>query len=182
MSRLPLREVSAPQLARLEELGAQPINLYRTLANQPDLLRAWVEFAWALRNRCETPRALRELVILRVAQLTNANYEWAAHVEMARSAGVTAAQIASLERWREATVFDAGKRTALEYAEAVLASEVTDAAFAALRAQFTDAAVVELTLTVSTYGGLAPLLAALKVPPDEGGQPPSPSRRSAGNV
>ena len=182
MSRLPLREVSAAQLARLEELGARPINLYRTLANQPGLLQAWVEFAWALRNRCETPRALRELVILRVAQLTDASYEWGAHVAMARAAGVTAAQIASLERWREATVFDACERTALDYAEAVLANDVADEAFAALRVQFTDAAIVELTLTVSTYAGLARLLGALAVPPDGADQPASPSRRSAGNV
>ncbi|MGH2928023.1 MAG: carboxymuconolactone decarboxylase family protein, partial [Solirubrobacteraceae bacterium] len=159
-ARLPLRGLPATTEARLGELGGRPINLYRTLAAQPELLDAWIEYAWALRGRCTTPRTLRELVILRVAQLRVADYEWTAHVEMARAAGVDLARIERLEHWREVPGFDERERAALDCAEAMCEGPVSDQRFAELRALFTDAEIVELTLTVSTYLGLAALLEA----------------------
>ena len=98
-ARLPMVEPSSAQQERLAELGGRVVNLYRVLGNHPDLLQAWVEFAWALRQRCTTSRALRELVILRVAHLTGSRYEWTAHVKMAQAAGVPEAQIEALPAW-----------------------------------------------------------------------------------
>ncbi|MBO0746248.1 MAG: carboxymuconolactone decarboxylase family protein, partial [Candidatus Dormibacteraeota bacterium] len=104
--RLPLRDLPDASARRLDELGGRPINLYRTLAAHPALLDTWMEYAWGLRRAEHTPRALRELVILRVAQLTGAAYEWAAHVKMARAAGVDEAKISALDGWRESEIFD----------------------------------------------------------------------------
>ncbi len=166
LGRLPLRELPAESARRLAELGGRPINLYRTLAAHPALLDTWMEYAWGLRGAAETPRSLRELVILRIAQLTGATYEWAAHVEMARAAGVGETAIDTLDRWRESEIFDERERAALACAEAMHAGDLDDAAFEALNACFTDAQVVEVTLTASTYLGLATLLNALRIPAD----------------
>lgn len=164
--RLPLHDLPEGSARRLAGLGGRPINLYRTLAGHPALLDTWMEYAWGLRGASETPRALRELVILRVAQMTNATYEWAAHVQMARSAGVDEEAIAALAHWREADVFDERERVALACAEAMHGGGVDGPTFEALRAHFTDAQIIELTLTASTYLGLATLLDALQIPPE----------------
>lgn len=166
-ARLPLQELPEASSRRLSELGGRPINLYRTLAAQPALLDAWMEYAWGLRGAARTSRALRELVILRVAQLTGATYEWAAHLEMARAAGVGQAAVAALGRWREVDLFDEPERAALACAEAMHGGEVDDATFDALRGCFTDGEIIEVTLTAATYLGLATLLEALRIPPDE---------------
>ena len=170
--RLPLHDLPEGTARRLAELGGRPINLYRTLAGHPTLLDTWIEYAWGLRGASETPRGLRELVILRVAQMTNATYEWAAHVKMARTAGVSEDKIGALGRWREAPRFDGRERAALAYAEAMHFGHVDDPTFAAVRANFTDPEILELTLTASTYLGLATLLEALRIPPE--GAPPGP--------
>lgn len=151
--------------ARLRELGGRPINLYRALANQPAMLRAWVEFAWAVRNECQLPRSLRELVILRCAQLYGSEYEWAHHEVMARAAGVSEAQIQGLGAWRPSELFDERERAALAYAEAVFDGEVDEAAGAAFEAAFPDPGErVEIVMTAATYTMVPRVLEALGVP------------------
>lgn len=169
--RLPLRQLPGASTARLRELGGKPINLYRTLAANPEMLDAWIEFAWALRGARATDRALRELVILRVARLTGSEYQWSSHVLMARAAGVGEDAIAGLDRWRDADVYDERERAALACVDAMHRGDVDDATFAGLRSHFSDREIVEVTLTASAYLGLATLLDALRVPPD-GSAPP----------
>jgi DNA/RNA-binding domain of Phe-tRNA-synthetase-like protein len=38
---------------------AAQLNLYRALANSPEIVRAWRDFLWSLRDDCTTPWALR---------------------------------------------------------------------------------------------------------------------------
>ena len=69
MPRVPPADFEPRQKKRVEELWGTPPNLYKALANHPHLLAAWTEFSKTLRHDTRTPRALRELVILRGAQL-----------------------------------------------------------------------------------------------------------------
>ena len=86
--RLPLVSADSddPQLAnvfgRFRDSGHDVPALYRTLGNAPAMLNAWVGMAWPLRTEATTSRALRELIIMRVAQLTRTPYEWVAHRPM----------------------------------------------------------------------------------------------------
>jgi alkylhydroperoxidase family enzyme len=155
----------APPLRALEARGGEVKNLYRSLANHPVLLEAWTDFAWTLRFQCRTPRTLRELLILRAAQLTDSKYLWEDHVRFGREAGLNDRQIAALKEWRHSSEFDARQRTALEFAEQLITSgAVSDEALAALQAEFAADEVVELALTVSFYAMAPRVLDALRVP------------------
>src|SRR5918996_5851026 len=126
MQRVPLAQFE-PQLGkRLEELWGTPPNLYKALANHPQLVAAWTEFSKTLRHDTRTPRALRELVILRGAQLMRSEYEWAQHLPMARKAGVSEAQIQNLSCWKTSSHFDAREKAALALGEAVTRGHVTE--------------------------------------------------------
>jgi len=163
-SRVPLAELPPAQSERLAALGGRPINLYRALANQPDMLGAWMEFAWALRLQCRIPRELRELVILREAQALGADYEWVHHRAMALSAGVTEDKIEALAGWRESELFSGAERAALAYAEGVLDGDVAEPVAAELARWFDPAEVVELTVTAGFYAMVPRVLEALRVP------------------
>lgn len=153
-----------PELGRrLEELWGSPPNLYRALANHAPLAAAWTEFARAIRYESRTPRRLRELVILRGAQLMRSEYEWAQHLKMARGAGVREAQIAALAGWRGSGEFDATEKAALELAEAVTRGEVTDEVYASVSAHFDHPAYVELALTAAFYAMVARMLDAMRI-------------------
>ena len=163
MQRVPNATFS-PQLdARLKELWGSPVNLYRALGNHPGLVTAWTEFANAIRHDSRTPRALRELMILRTAQIARSEYEWAHHLRMARKAGVPEAQIAALAGWRDSSLFDARERAALALTEGVMACNVSDEVYAEVKRRFNDAEFVELSLTAAFYAMVSRMLDAMRV-------------------
>ncbi|HZS69511.1 MAG TPA: carboxymuconolactone decarboxylase family protein [Burkholderiales bacterium] len=167
MPRVPLADFE-PQLAkRLAELWGEPPNLYRALANHPALVAAWTEFSRMLRYDTRTPRALRELVILRGAQLMRSEYEWAQHLPMARKSGVREAQIQALADWRTSREFDEREKAALELAEAVTAGRVSDEAHARVTRYFDQHDYVELAAVAAFYAMVGRMLDAMGVPLDE---------------
>ena len=82
---------SRPELAELEsrilaERG-RISPLYQVLLNSPPIAQGWEQMLSAVRNRNSLPADIRELLILRVAVLNRAPYEFEAHVPHALAAG-----------------------------------------------------------------------------------------------
>src|SRR5688572_13271284 len=73
--------------------GEQALNIFKTLVRHPGLFRKWLPFGGKLLQGAKLPPRERELVILRTAVLCGADYEWAQHVAIARTAGVTDEEI-----------------------------------------------------------------------------------------
>ena len=167
---LPLRELEGELGERVRGLGAKQVNLYRSLAHTPDLLDAWIDWAWALRERCVTPRALRELMILRTAVVMRSAYEWHQHVPMAENAGVSQDKIDAVAAWQTSDLYDEVERAALTLTDAMLTGNVPDAVHLELDRHFTDAEKVELVLTAGFYAMVPRVLDACRVPV-EGAEP-----------
>ena len=163
MPRVPLAEFEPALKKRLEELWGEPPNLYKSLANHPRLVGAWTEFARAIRYESRTPRPLRELMILRGAQLMASEYEWAQHLKMARKAGVREEQIGALSSWRSAAQFSAQEKAALAIAEDVTRGRVTDQTCQEALRHFTHQDYVELALTAAFYAMVGRMLDAMAV-------------------
>jgi 4-carboxymuconolactone decarboxylase len=163
MQRVPLADFEPQLRKRLEELWGTPPNLYKALANHPQLVAAWSEFSKTLRHDTRTPRALRELVILRGAQLMRSEYEWAQHLPMARKAGVSEAKIASLPAWRTSSHFDAREKAALALGEAVTQGSVTDDVYLLVMKHFDHHDYVELALVAAFYAMVGRILDAMGV-------------------
>ena len=163
MSRVPHAQFEPALQKRLDELWGTPPNLYKALANHPRLVAAWTEFSKTLRHDTRTPRALRELVILRGAQLMRSEYEWAQHLAMARKAGVRDTQIAALAQWRHSAEFDAREKAALALGEAVTQGQVSDAVYAEAKRHFDDHDYVEIALVAAFYAMVGRMLDAMGV-------------------
>ena len=172
----PLRDLQGELAERVAGLGARQVNLYRSLAHTPELLDAWIDWAWALRDRCATPRRLRELMILRTAVVMRSEYEWHQHRVMALDAGVPAEQVAALAAWQVSDLFDDREKAALTLTDAMLSGSVPDAVHDALAREFDDAERVELVLTAGCYAMVPRVLDALRVPVE--GSAPTGSRRA----
>lgn len=174
MARVPLLdEIPEPAASALAEVGGRPINLYRALASQPQVLRAWIDMAWTLRTRAATPRTLRELIALRGAQVFGSEYEWTHHRRMGLEAGITEAQVAELEEWRRSELFSPVERAALAFAEGMMDGEVTPAAADGLAALVDPAAFVELTVMAGFYAMVPRVLQALEVPLEDEAEGPA---------
>src|ERR1700722_3174463 len=147
----PADEVTAAVFETFAREGRDPIALYRVLAHSPLLLRAYAGLARGLRYEAQTPRALRELMILRTAQLTASEYEWAHHRAMAAANGVPDEQVLALAQWRESDRFDERERAALRAVEEIHDVALSDEAFAELERAVGPEATVELVLLCAFY-------------------------------
>jgi len=100
---------------------------------------------------------LKELVKMRVSQLNGCAFCIDMHVAEARKHGETDRRLHLLAAWREAGLFDARERAALAWAEALTrlanTQDVPDSVYGEVAAQFSEAEIVELTLTVVAING-----------------------------
>jgi len=170
MARVPLvasdtkDPIVGPIFDAIRARGGQPLNMHRAVANSPKISKSYVDMALALRSAATTPRADRELIILRTAQLGGGEYEFAQHLPMAMSCGMSAAQLDALAQWQKSTLFSERQRAILAYAEGMVSHKgVDDATFANLKKFFDDAEIVELTVTSAFYGAVSQITRALEV-------------------
>jgi alkylhydroperoxidase family enzyme len=167
MARLPLLpiepadEVTAAVFETFRREGRDPIALYRALAHSPLMLRAYAGLAQGLRYEAQTPRALRELMILRTAQLTGSEYEWAHHRAMAAANDVPEEKVRALAAWRSSTLFDERERAALRSVDEIHDVALSDEAFAELERAMGAPATVELVLLTAFYEAVARIIQAL---------------------
>ncbi|GAA1676984.1 hypothetical protein GCM10009830_24700 [Glycomyces endophyticus] len=161
ISRLPVAPLPPSASRRLAAVGRDPINLHRALGHAPALLAPVLDLIHALRFDAKVARSLRELMICRIAQLEDSDYELAHHLPMAAESGLDEDQVASIAGWREAACFDERQRAVLGYAEHLGAGADRDDE--ALDKCFDPVEQTELTVTGATYIALARMLRALDV-------------------
>jgi AhpD family alkylhydroperoxidase len=120
-------------------------------AHHPGLLRAYVGFEWELSRASRVDERLKNLAELKAAALTGCEYCLDIGSAIARKAGVTREQLTDLPRHRESPHFSERERLVLDYATAMSQTpvEVSDELFGALRAQFDEAQLVELTAVIA---------------------------------
>ena len=152
---------------RLERDGRM-LNLYSMLLNAPPVAEGWLALFTAIRQQCTLRGDYRELVILRVALLNGASYEYQVHVPFALREGVTQQQIDALQQWQSATVLTPAQRAVLAYTDSMTREiHVPKPVFDALRAHFNNREIVELTATVGGYNLVSRFLEALAVDPEQ---------------
>lgn len=98
-------------------------------------------------------KSLVELVKMRVSQINGCGFCLQIHVNLARKIGIAQQKLDLLAVWREAGLFSPPERAALAWAETLTAlppEGASDAAYAALRAHFTEAQAVFLTAAIGT--------------------------------
>lgn len=150
-----------------KERDGRMLNLYSMLLNAPPVAEGWLVLFTAIRQQCTLRGDYRELVILRVALLNGAAYEYQVHVPFALREGVTQAQIDTLDRWQDSGELMPAQLAVLAYTDAMTRDiHVPDAVFEALRGHFNQREIVELTATIGGYNLVSRFLEALAVDPE----------------
>jgi 4-carboxymuconolactone decarboxylase len=169
MARVPYLdgdEVPDEYGAAFERSRSGATHLFGALANNPPVMDAFVTFAQALWDECGLDEAERELVVLTVARQTHADYEWHQHVPLALSAGLSEAEVRAVREGRYDDL-DGRQEALASYAAAVATATVDDALHRALAERVEDGTLVGVTMLAGVYTGLARVLDALAVGPEE---------------
>ena len=153
--------------AQIRKERGQLHNLYRMLLNSPPVARGWLNLLTAVRQQCKLPARYRELVIVRIAIINGAAYEYDSHIPIALKAGVSQQQIDGLREWRKSKGFDAADQAVLAYTDSMTEDvHVPDDVFDALRPHFDARELTELTATIAAYNLVSRFLEAVKIDHD----------------
>ena len=157
-----------PELAALEEKILQERGrispLYQVLLNAPEIAQGWEALLTAIRNRNSLSPAIREMIILRVAVLNRAQYEFDAHVPHALKAGMSKEKVALLKEEAISEVFSEHERLILQLTDVMTQEiQVPDSLFDRVKPHFNDQEILELVTTISAYNMVSRLLNALHI-------------------
>ncbi len=164
----PLPEDEHDDQARelLAQVGVWPSgasNIFTTLVRHPGLFRRWAPFGGKLLAG-KLPARDRELLILRTGWNCHAEYEWAQHVRIARTAGLGDDEIARVQAGPDADGWSDADATLLRAADELHADAgISDPTWAALTARYDERQLIEVPMVVGHYHLVAFTLNSLGV-------------------
>lgn len=159
---------SADANAIMAKFGAEePLNIFKTLCNHPELLRRWLVFANHILGKSTLPPREREILILRIGWLCQAGYEWGQHVLIGRNCGLTDAEIQRIKLGAEAEGWSEADRTLIEAVDELHAdAHISDATWAKLAATWSTQQLMDVVFTVGQYNMVSMVLNSFGVQPD----------------
>ncbi|CAN7374631.1 MULTISPECIES: carboxymuconolactone decarboxylase family protein [Acidovorax] len=138
--------------------------LYQVLLNSAPIAEGWESMLTAVRNRTSVPTSLREMIILRVAVLNDAAFEFDAHAPIALKAGFTQTKIDALREHAIGDQFTQEEQLLLELTDRMTRDvKVPEELMNRVSAHRDPGAVVELVATVAAYNMVSRFLVALNI-------------------
>lgn len=144
------------------------LNVLGLFAHHPALATAFHTFnGHILFASTLTPRQ-RELLVLRVAAVRAATYEWTQHVVLAGDAGIDADEIERIRQGPASEGWSDLERGLLAAADELVAdARIGDATWATLAAQLGEQQLLDVVFTVGAYDALAMVLRSFDVELDD---------------
>ena len=161
-----------------------PLNIFRMVAGAPRAMRPFLQLGSAVLSTALDARRWRRR-LARWRSLAGARYEWAQHEQLARTAGVTPAEIAAVATERPVRSLDDECNLICRVADEVSREvRLSDEALAAIVDRYGPREAAELILLVSYYNMVSRFLESTRVqleeePLLEGQTPGAMARRSA---
>jgi len=145
------------------------LNLYRILPHAPEAALGFLALGRALLTQTSIDPALREVAILRVGALCDARYELHQHRRVARSAGLSDAQMDAVLDLSSAEGLDARQRLVVEFTDAVVRDVKAPAQLnERVAGEFTDQGWLELLMTIGYYLLVSRVLENVEVDIEDG--------------
>jgi 4-carboxymuconolactone decarboxylase len=147
-------------------------NIFPTLAQHPELFRAWLRFGGYLLTSGKLPGPDRELLILRTAANCRSSYEWGQHVRISLAGGFEREVVDRVLEGPEAEGWSAHEAALLHAADELHRdSRISDETWTALAESYDTERLMEATMVVGHYQMLAGALNSFGVELDEGLEP-----------
>lgn len=161
------RDERIAELLASMRIGDDDMNLFATLARHPRLLKRWSQFGGLLLFAGTLSDRDREVLILRTASNTGADYEWGHHTGLATAAGLTDDQVRQLALPEPDLSTD---DLLLVQAADELHGDgaIGDETWAALAEHYDDQQLIELCMVVGQYHMVAFTINSLRIEREPG--------------
>ena len=140
-----------------------------TLVRHPALYRAYATQAQYIRSDSTLSGRVRELLILRMGWLCEAEYGWGEHVPIGKVEGLSAREVRSIAVGATDPAWKPLEAALLRAVDELFYDDViSDATWTTLAAGFEEAQMIDVLLTAASYRMTAIALNSLGVQPDRG--------------
>jgi 4-carboxymuconolactone decarboxylase len=159
-----VRDIMKPMLAR-----GEVFNIFKTLAHHPDLMRRWLVFGNHILFKSTLPARERELLILRIGWLCQAEYEWGQHVRIGLQTGLTDEEIHRIKAGPDAAGWNERDQLLLKATDELHKdAHLSDATWQGLSKHYHTQQLMDVVFTVGQYNLVSMALNTLGVQLDEG--------------
>ena len=150
-------------------IPGQPPSLGSALAHRPELAKAFHRLYGTLWSEGVVSQAIKETARMRNARVTDCGFCKNVRFDGARDAGLSEDQIALIRDGYEQSVLSDEQKLVLRYTDAFLVDpgHLDPAVAREMSAQFSPAEIVELTLALAMFLGMAKVLISLGTEPEE---------------
>lgn len=147
------------------QFGDGPIlNIFRTLAHHPKLMKRWLVFGNHVLGKSTLPARDREIAILRIGWLCGSEYEWGQHVVIGKRCGISDEEIERIADGPDAEGWGDVERAVLRATDELHADAfVSDETWAALGAHYDVQQCMDLVFAVGQYNLVSMALNTLGV-------------------
>ncbi|MFX1501531.1 MAG: carboxymuconolactone decarboxylase family protein [Promethearchaeota archaeon] len=153
----------------MDEETGRVVNIHKTLVRHPNLLRRWLVFARHVLFKSSLPAREREILILRIGWLCQAEYEFGQHVRIGKENGLLEEEIQMIMEGPDSkgwSSFDATLVKAVD--ELYYDAFISDPTWKALSKNYNTQQIIDLVFTVGQYNLVSMALNTLGVQLEEG--------------
>jgi 4-carboxymuconolactone decarboxylase len=145
-----------------------PLNVMKALMHHPDLFRRWSVFANHFLFKSALTIRAREILILRVAWMTDCEYEWSQHVKMsAEQCEFGDVEIASIQAGPTGRCWSNAERALIGIVDSIISGpDIPERQWSQLAAHWDEKQIIDAIALVGNYIMLAMALNTLNLPPD----------------
>jgi AhpD family alkylhydroperoxidase len=140
-------EPAVAESRKLVDAGLMPVEMLQAMSLRPSLLRALSAIGEGIYPGGIVERDVKELIILEASRRNECQFCRDSHVAIARMLGIADQPLALLDMPARMT---SRQRLAVEYTRAAMtnSNKIPSPLFTALKAEFTEPEIVELTATI----------------------------------
>ncbi|MEH6570684.1 MAG: carboxymuconolactone decarboxylase family protein [Halioglobus sp.] len=151
------------------QLGGRILNIFRTLAHHPKLMKRWLVFGNHILAKSSLSPRDRELVILRVGWLCESGYEWAQHVVIGKAAGLSDEEIQLITQGGDADSWSPAEAALLNGTDELHNdSFIGDTTWSSLSQHYSTQQLMDFVFTVGQYHTVSMALNTFGVQLDAG--------------
>ncbi len=159
----------AQEFMRGVERDGQVLNIFKTLARHPKLLKRWGVFGTHVLYKSTLSARDRELLILRTGWLCRSEYEWGQHVLIAKGCGITDEEINRVTEGPDAGSWNQSDVALLRAVDELLRDAfIGDGTWKMLSERFDTRQLIDIVFTVGQYHLIAMAMNTLGVQLDDG--------------
>jgi 4-carboxymuconolactone decarboxylase len=171
--RIPMRDLATMKAEEREAIeknamNGQVFNIFKVLAHHPALVKRWTPFAGHILSKQTLPFRDREMLILRIGWLNQAEYEFAQHELIAKRGGLSDADVENIKAGPKAKGLGEHEAALLQLADDLYENSVaSDATWAALSKKYSTEQLMDAVFTVGQYNLVSWALNSFGVPLDD---------------